>query len=160
MDDVSSHHIPEAEPVARTAEAGFDLDDIATGDAITVSLEKPNGDYVIGSDGQPVRFQICSVDDPRYRKTYRRIIDEKTQGFNGRKARRLSAAELERESARLVAATVVGWSNNFTWGGKLFPYSEANAVKLMSETRLRWIHDWVDAIANDRERFFGKPSTT
>lgn len=149
---------PVAAPAAATPT--FDLDTLATDGSITLPLEQPNGEHVRGSDGKPVTFDIVSVDDERYRRVYRRVLDEKTQENRGRRPKRMGAAEMERESARLVAATIVGWSDNFSWGGQPFRYSEANAQKLMAEPRLRWIQEWVDSIANDRERFFGKPSTT
>jgi hypothetical protein len=108
---------------------------------------------MVGTDGQPVTLQIVSVDDPRYIKVQRRVLDERiAKQQRKRNKASMSAEELARESVRLVAAGIVGWSANVVMGGAPFPYSPENAEKLCED--FPFIREQVDDAINDRTRFF------
>ena len=138
--------------------AAFDLSNYEAGDSIDLPIELPNGLPMLGSDGEPVVFQIMSADDERFLKVQRRVIDERVARMKGKRNKTLTAAEGDAESTRLVAAGITGWTNNLVWGGKPFGFTPDNAAAIVG--RLRFVRDQVDAGINDRERFFGKPSTT
>lgn len=138
--------------------ATFDLANYEVVADTHLPLELPNGLPMLGSDGEPVVFQIMSADDERFLKVQRRVIDERVARMKGKRNKTLSAAEGDAEATRLVAAGVTGWSNNVVWGGKPFSYTPDNAAAFVG--RLRFVRDQVDAAINDRERFFAKPSTT
>jgi hypothetical protein len=56
----------------------------------------------------------------------------------------------------VLAKIILGWTG-LTAGGTDFPYSEANAVTLL--TPRPWIRDDVEKASVAHERFFGEPST-
>lgn len=138
---------------------GFDLSAFETNarDA-RLPLELPNGEPMTGTDGQPVVLDICSVDDERYLRVQRRVIDARIQAMKTKRNRNRTAAEMDQEQSALVAGGISGWTPNLAWDGRSFPYSPENAVKLVD--RLRFVREQVDAAINDRERFFAKPSTS
>ncbi len=133
----------------------LDLASLKTSDgeaSLPLPLELPNGETLAGTDGQPVTLQIISVDDPRYLKTQRRIIDEQLTKSKRKRGAQMNAAELARQNVRLVAAAVVGWSNNFVVSGEPFAYSAENAERMMEDWP--FIREQVDEAINDRARFF------
>jgi hypothetical protein len=134
----------------------FDIAKFKAGDderPVDLPIEYPNGEPIIGTDGKPVVLQVVSIDDPRYKRVQRRVIDEriaKSQRKRGNKA--MTAAELEQEAVRLVAAAIVGWTPNMQNDGQPFPYTAENAEALCRG--LPFVQEQVDAAINDRERFF------
>lgn len=144
---------------APTKAAGFDLGDYVAQTTIFETVLLPNGEPMLGTDGEPVVAELCSVDDERYLKVQRRVIDERTARMRGRRGNKgVTAVELDAEQSKLVAGAVVGLSNNLAWDGKPFSYSPENAVRLLST--LRFVREQFDQVINDRERFFAKTSTT
>ena len=104
----------------------FDTRDRAA-EGIEWTLKDPNGIDLIGSDGEPVKFTTRGVDSAKERG---RIA--KAKPVHERSDAEAYGNALMESDAKYLADFLVGWTENFTYGGEPFPFNKANAVKAMS----------------------------
>lgn len=134
----------------------FDLENFMT-DETTIDhgilLPNEHNDPMLGADGEQVKFKLVSIDDPRYVKVQRRIMDERLLRSQAKRNKKnLNAEDMANDGVRLVASAIVGWTENLVLKGVPFRYSPENAILICE--RLPWIRDQIDEVINDRARFF------
>ena len=115
-----------------------------------LQVRHPVTDEVLTDDvkGEPMTIMVLGADSP----TFKRAVSDIAQASQGRK--KVSAAEIERNTVNALARATLGWSGNWTWDGKPFPYSDENCRKLYAERP--WLRTQVDEFIADRSRFFKK----
>tara|TARA_R110000744_G_scaffold117753_1_gene220170 strand:+ start:1240 stop:1641 length:402 start_codon:yes stop_codon:yes gene_type:complete len=116
----------------------------------TMEVRHPVTDELLTDDanGKPMTITLLGADSP----TFKRAVSDIAQASQGRK--KVSAAEIERNTVNALARATLGWSDNWTWDGKPFPYTDENCRKLYAERP--WLRTQVDEFIADRSRFFGK----
>jgi|TARA_R110000737_G_scaffold37690_2_gene57487 hypothetical protein len=116
----------------------------------TMEVRHPVTDELLADDanGKPMTITLLGADSP----TFKRAVSDIAQASQGRK--KVSAAEIERNTVNALARATLGWSDNWTWDGKPFPYTDENCRKLYAERP--WLRTQVDEFIADRSRFFGK----
>jgi len=97
-------------------------------------------------DGKPLTITLLGADSA----TFKRAVNDIQQALSTRK--KVTPAEQERNTVNALARATVGWSNNWTWGGKPFEFSAENCRKLYAERS--WVRSQVDEFIADRARFF------
>src|SRR5688572_24167571 len=70
-------------------------------------------------------------------KVFRDKARAVAKSMTGKKANEMDTAHLEKQNIELVAACVVGWSDEEAFG----PYSPARAIEVMSMDELAWIKE-------------------
>ncbi|GLQ07511.1 hypothetical protein [Sneathiella chinensis] len=121
--------------------AGLDLTARAEAGAV-LALRHPVTEAVL-----PVQIRLKGQDSETFRAILRQQID--AQLASG--AENLSAAELEKNLIRRLAALTMGW-DNVILRGEAVPFSVRAAEALYSEHV--WVREQVARFVEDRSRFF------
>lgn len=115
----------------------------------TLEIRHPVTDEVLRDDaGNPLTITLMGADS----RTFKRAVNDIQMASSARK--KVSAAEVERNTVDALARATVGWSDNWTWGGKPFAFSAENCRKLYAERT--WVRSQVDEFVADRSQFFTK----
>ena len=100
-----------------------------------------------------ITMVIAGPDSTRRKMATRKAIDKRL----AKRKMRMTAADLEFEGQRALAACVISWTGVMV-EGKVLECTMENAVELFR--RFPFIQEQVDAEANDRASFFGISQTT
>lgn len=83
-------------------------------------------------------------------KVFRDKAREIARSISKTKGQTADPVEMEREGIELVAACIVGWSDEEAFG----VYSPARALELMQMDELGWVREQVEAFVKERANFF------
>jgi hypothetical protein len=105
-------------------------------------------------NGVPVTWTVCGRNSKQYRKAeaWRRKQYQMTAG------RKLTGDEQLLMDSEFVARCSLGYSANWTEGGKPLPFSTENATKILS--RLPFVQAQVELAIGDRARFLSRTSNS
>lgn len=126
---------------------------------IIVQWEDPETkEGVFDEEGQPVTFTLVGGDAARVQaKTDKNLNKFFTRISKGQKN---EAKETREELVDRLAAATTAWSSNWTYDGAVLECSEANARRVYSDPRFRWLLEQMQGVVDDRSRFFTKSSTS
>lgn len=107
---------------------------------------------LIGGDGKEIFWTIIGKHAEGYQKASLRLQNKKLKELQG-SGPRSTAEELEENTTELLAACVVGWSDNFVFDGEVPAFSQAKARAILSDPRVKWIREQVEGFAGDIANF-------
>ena len=127
----------------------FDTRDRAA-EGIEWALKGPNGNEVLGTDGQPVKFRTRGLDSAQERG---RIA--KAKPVHERSDPEAYGSALMRSDAKYLAEFLTGWTENFIYDGEPMPFNKSNAVEIMS---IPFIAAQQQEVLMERSNFMKKAS--
>lgn len=128
----------------------MDLADLSTaGDAVAMPLRDPASNAILETDGKPVTVSLIGRDHPDFQRHMRRKQD-KIMAAATRET--LTSEKVQAEYFDNLVALIRGWSG-IVLDGKPLAFSPEAARKLVSDERLPWIAEQIDAFASARVNF-------
>lgn len=106
---------------------------------------------LLNDAGLPMTIIVAGADSDRVRTYERKVLDRRIHGAKQSRGRfMLSAKDVEEETKKRIATTIVGF-RNVQVGDSDLVYSEQAALELISN--YPWIGDQVDQFGNDLVNF-------
>lgn len=129
--------------------ASFDTSAAAEQGA-TLHLRHPTTDAPLHTeDGKPVTITLLGRDSKAW-QAHQRAATDRTLGRAGRRAKALTAEQIEADAITGLAALTTGWEN-VTFKGAPLAFTKANAETLYRT--LPWVREQADAFVEDRANF-------
>lgn len=130
--------------------------DVVKSSTAKMELRSPVTDApIVGTDGQSVFIELCSMDSKEFRTATRMVLNRRIAKSKGRRGgdptMPASAEEAESDSIDTLIACTKGWSSNMPVDGSVFPFSSENVRVLY--TRFPWVREQVDQFIGDRSNF-------
>jgi len=105
---------------------------------------------LISDDGEKITITIIGKYSDEYQKHQRAVQNRRLAQRGGRG--KITSEEIEAETIELIARCIKSWKN-ITLDGKMLECSYANAVKILSDSRLAWIREQLDEEINETGNF-------
>lgn len=114
---------------------------------IQVELKHPTTDEALG-----VTVTVVGKNSRRFKdKFYESVAEAQNETKEAPNADKMRAAE--RRGVELIAACVIGWSDNEFFGGE---YTAEKALEIIGQPELSWVKDQVEAAIVEDSHFFIK----
>lgn len=128
---------------------------------IVVQWEDPETKEGIADEaGNAVSFTLLGGDADKVVAKSDKNLNKFFEGMSkGRKNDRRAQESRDELIGRLAIATIA-WTDNWTLDGVVLECNEYNARKVYGDPRFRWLLDQMQAVIDDRARFFVKSSTS
>jgi len=110
-----------------------------------------------------ISVTVCSIDDPLLTRVKRSITDERMRLEQKNKA--MKAADIEENRIKILQTAIRGWNwysptgnddDIPTYKGEVPEYIPANVRAILSEEKMRWFGDQINAEISETESFFAK----
>lgn len=124
----------------------MDLGELRQTDSAFMQLEHPvTGEPLATDEGEPIGIVLVGIDSKPYRAKQSEVVNRRL----GRKQKKISAEQVDREGAELLAGATVSFRNVVINGEQP---SVEGAADVYHEHR--WIREQVDSFVADRANFF------